>query len=74
MTTPSGNSLPVTYEGQAHKKIRIVPIELGLHRITLLLAGQQVNGMFHFISFFLIVFENWLFGHECNKVNTAFIS
>lgn len=45
VVTPSGNSLPVTYEGQAYKKIRIVPIELGLHRITLLLAGQQTNGM-----------------------------
>lgn len=45
VVSPSGVSLPVTYDGQAYKKIRIVPIELGAHRISLLLAGQQVNGM-----------------------------
>jgi len=45
VVSPSGVPLPVTYEGQAFKKIRIVPIELGQHRVSFLLAGQQINGM-----------------------------
>jgi filamin len=46
VVAPSGNVLPVTFEGQAYiKKIRLVPIELGAHRISLMLAGQQINGM-----------------------------
>lgn len=41
---PSGMSLPVTHEGSNYKKIRIVPSELGAHRVDLLLAGDHIPG------------------------------
>jgi filamin len=41
---PSGVSLPVTYEGSNYKKIRIVPNELGAHRVDMLVAGDHIPG------------------------------
>lgn len=44
ITSPSGAQLPVSYEGTNYKKIRIVPNELGVHRVELLLGGEHMSG------------------------------
>ena len=44
ITTPSGSSLPVSFEGQGHRKIKIVPNELGSHRILMQVSGQNLIG------------------------------
>jgi hypothetical protein len=44
VVAPSGNQLPVSCEGQSHKRIRVVPNELGAHRISMQLAGEHLTG------------------------------
>jgi len=41
---PNGRQLAVSSEGTSLKKIRIVPNELGPHRIEMLLAGEHIAG------------------------------
>lgn len=44
VTAPSGHQLPVTFEGTNHKKIRIVPNELGPHRVEMFLGNEHIPG------------------------------
>ena len=44
ITTPSGNILPVNFEGQTIRKIKIIPNELGTHRVLMQVSGQNLNG------------------------------
>jgi hypothetical protein len=37
--------VPVSIEGQNLKKIKIMPRELGPHKISLFLAGHNIPGM-----------------------------
>lgn len=44
ITAPSGNILPVNFEGQTIRKIKIIPNEIGTHRILMQVSGQNLNG------------------------------
>lgn len=44
VASPSGQFLPVPYEGQTHRKFMLIPNELGVHKVSMLVAGQHVSG------------------------------
>ena len=45
MTSPTGMSVPLTYETIGHRKIiRIITNELGIHRLIMHLAGHPISG------------------------------
>lgn len=44
MTGPSGKSVPVAEDGQLYRTIRIIPREIGTHRIVMQINGQNING------------------------------
>lgn len=42
--SPTGINLPVTFDGQNLRRIRILPTELGPHRISMQVGGQHLIG------------------------------
>jgi hypothetical protein len=42
--SPTGIDVPVTFEDQIFKKVRLIPKEKGFHRVTMKLGGKNLNG------------------------------